>query len=92
MKRKPGDYKERFYRNRILKNNLKKFNVTIRESDIFISADDLYSDYAFQSLCKYRSYLEAYIASHPEFLTSLKPVQGDDFAPQIIKDMILASS
>ena len=91
MKRIPGDFKERTYRNRIIKNNLRTFNVTIRESDIFISADALFSDAALHSLCKYRSHIEAYIGSHPKFLTSLNPVQCDDYAPQIIRDMISAA-
>lgn len=91
MKRKPKDYRERTYHKRIIKNHLNTFTVTIRESYLFISADDLIYDAALMSLCKYRSYLETYIASHPEFLSSLVPLQTDDFAPQIIKDMILSA-
>jgi uncharacterized protein len=91
MKPARENYKERIYRNRILKNNLKTFNVTIYESDIFISADDIFIDAAFRSLHKYRSYLETYITSHPEFLTSLRPVKPDEYAPQIIRDMIVAA-
>lgn len=91
MKRFRGDYQERTYRNRILKNNLRLFNVTISESDLLISADDYLSAAALYSLSKYRSYLDAYIASHPEFLTTLQPFQDDDYAPQIIRDMIAAA-
>jgi uncharacterized protein len=81
---------ERSYRNKILKNNLTTFNVTVRETDIFVRADyDLKKTTLF-SIHKYRSYLEAYITSHPEFLTSLRPVQSDNFAPPIIRDMIIA--
>jgi hypothetical protein len=91
MKRGREDFHERLYRNRIIKNNLKTFNVTIRETDIFISADDLLKDVASLSIHKYRTYVEAYINSHPEFLTSLYPVRHDDYAPQIIRDMIAAA-
>ncbi len=91
MKRFPGDYQERTYRNVLLKHNVKTFNVTIRESDLFIIADDILSDAAFHSLYKYRSHLEAYITSHRVFLTSLRPIQLDDYAPQIIRDMIGAA-
>ncbi len=91
MKRVRADYEERLYRNRVLENNLKTFNVTVRESDLFISADDFLIDAALLSIHKYRSYLEAYIISHPEFLNSLHPVQRDDYAPQIIRDMIVAA-
>jgi uncharacterized protein len=91
MKRVRGDYQERIYRNRILRNDLKIFNVTIRESDLFIRADDILVDAALLSIHKYRSYLETYITSHPEFVTSLRPVQLDDYAPQIIRDMMVAA-
>ena len=91
MKRAQEDFEERLYRNRILKNNLKTFNVTIRESDIFIGADDFLKDVASLSIHKYRTYLESYINSHPEFLTSLHPIQFDYLAPPIIRDMITAA-
>ena len=91
MKHDRWDYQERIYRNRILKHNLTTFNVTSRESDLFISADDVLSDAAFRSLYEYRSCLEAYITANPEFLTSLQPVQPDDYAPHIIRDMIVAA-
>jgi uncharacterized protein len=91
MRRVQGDYQARLYRNQILKNNLKTFNVTIRESDLFITADDIFIDAASFAVHKYRTYLEAYMTSHPEFLTSLYPVQTDDYAPQIVRDMIAAA-
>ena len=91
MKHFPGDYQERTYRNRILNNHINTFTVTAGESDLFISADCLLFDAAMLSLYRCRSYLEAYITSHPEFLTSLRPLQRDDFAPQIIRDMLVAA-
>jgi len=36
--------------------------------------------------------IEEYIRIHPEFRTSLVPVSGDNLAPDIIKDMLEASS
>ena len=83
-------YHERSYRNKILKNNLITFNVTVNESDIFVGADYDLKEITLGAIHKYRSYLDAYITSHPEFLTSLHPVQFDDFAPPIIRDMIIA--
>jgi len=81
---------ERTYRNKILNNNLTTFNATVRESDIFVRADYDLRETTLSAIHKYRSYLEAYISSHPEFLTSLRPVQFDDFAPPVIRDMIIA--
>ncbi len=91
MKRIQEVYRERTYRSCILKNNLSNFNVTVGESDLFIGADDNLHDAAFALLYKYRSYIETYISLHPEFLTSLVPVQFDYFAPAIIRDMISAA-
>jgi uncharacterized protein len=90
MNRIQEDYRERSYRNKILKNNLTTFNVTVRESDIFVRADYDLKETALLAIHKYRSYLESYITSHPKFLTSLNPVQFDEFAPPIIRDMIIA--
>jgi len=81
---------ERSYRNKILNNNLIAFNVTVRESDIFVRADRDLKEITLSAIHKYRSCLYAYIDSHPEFLTSLRPVQSDHFAPPIIRDMIIA--
>jgi uncharacterized protein len=88
---KKEEFRERVYRHNILKNNLKTFNVSVRESDILISADDYIENTALSAIHKYRSYIEAYIALHPEFLTSLHPVHLDAFAPPIIRDMMLAA-
>jgi uncharacterized protein len=90
MSRIQETFTERSYRNRILNNNLTTFNVTVRESDIFVRADYDLKEITLSAIHKYRSYLNAYIDSHPEFLTSLRPVQFDDFAPPVIRDMIIA--
>jgi ApbE superfamily uncharacterized protein (UPF0280 family) len=81
---------ERSYRNETLNNSLTIFTVNVRESDIFVRADNDLREITLSALHKYRSYLEAYISLHPEFLTSLRPVQFDEFAPPIIRDMIVA--
>jgi uncharacterized protein len=91
MNRNPADYRDRIYRNRILKNDLKVFNVTVRETDIFISADSDLSQIAFASVHRLRSSLETYIVAHPEFLTSLNPVPYDELAPEIVREMMRAS-
>jgi uncharacterized protein len=92
MHRNPSDYQERTYRNSILKNDLNVFNVTIQETDLFISADSELSQIALESVHRLRSSLESYIAAHPKFLTSLSPIPYDGFAPEIIRDMMTASA
>ncbi|MBN1472678.1 MAG: UPF0280 family protein [Syntrophaceae bacterium] len=85
------EFKERKYRNQILKHNLKSYNVIVGETDLFITSDTDESEYVLKSIYLYRSFIQTYISSHPEFLTSLEPVTKDDFAPVIIRDMIESS-
>jgi len=91
MKRNPEDYRDRTYRNRILRNNLKVFYVNVRETDIFISADSDLTQIALASVHRLRYALESYIVAHREFLTSLNPVTYDELAPEIVRDMMRAS-
>jgi len=92
MVRKPTDYCIRSYRRDFIKHNLKTFNVKVEESDLFISADSDLSLLARRSVHQVRSHLEAYIIIHPEFLTSLTPLPYDEWAPEIVREMIKASA
>jgi uncharacterized protein len=92
MERNPADYRDRFYRNWTIKNNLIGFNVTVRETDIFISADSNLTSIALASVHRLRSSLESYIDVHHEFLTSLDPVVYDEWAPEIVREMMRASA
>jgi ApbE superfamily uncharacterized protein (UPF0280 family) len=85
-------YEERTYRNLISKDNLKSYNVAIAESDLFISSDVNLASEAKKSLLNHRSLLENYIKKHPQFLTSLLPLPGDDLAPAIVRDMLINSN
>ncbi len=91
MNRNPADYRERTYRKGILKNDLKVFNVTVRETDLLVSADSDLSQITLTSVQRIRSSLGSYIAAHPDFLTSLVPISYDEFAPEIVRDMMKAS-
>jgi len=88
----PEDYRERTYRHNILKNNLIVKNITIKETDIFISSDTDITDTVLKSVHRLRSSLESYITFHPEFASSLLPISYDEFAPAIVREMMLASS
>jgi ApbE superfamily uncharacterized protein (UPF0280 family) len=85
-------YEERTYRNLISKDNLKSYNVAIAESDLFISSDANLASEAKKSLLNHRSLLENYIKKHPQFLTSLLPLPGDNLAPAIVRDMLITSN
>lgn len=92
MERNPKDYRDRIYRNWTIKNNLIGFNVTVRETDIFVSADSDLTSIALASVHRHRSSVESYISGHREFLKSLTPVAYDEWAPEIVRDMIRASA
>jgi ApbE superfamily uncharacterized protein (UPF0280 family) len=84
-------YQERTYRNRVSHNDLTSFHICVRETDLLISCDSDLSQKALQYVYIYRGFIESYIKNHPDFLTSLSPVRVDNFAPPIIRDMILAT-
>jgi ApbE superfamily uncharacterized protein (UPF0280 family) len=85
-------YEERTYRNLISKDNLKSYNVSIAESDLFISSDVNLASEAKKSLLHHRSLLENYIKKHPQFLSSLLPLPEDGLAPPIVRDMLINSN
>ena len=85
-------YEERTYRSLISKKNLKSYNVTIGESDLFISSNiNLVTD-AKKSLLIHRTHLENYIKNNPRFLTSMLPLPQDNLAPPIVRDMLEKST
>ncbi|NQU03172.1 MAG: UPF0280 family protein [Syntrophaceae bacterium] len=84
-------YCERVYRNKISGNNLTTYQVTVKETDLYISSDNDLRDIAIKSVYRHRNTIEEYIKFHPEFSTSLIPVNNDELAPPIIKDMIAAA-
>jgi len=85
------DFQERTYRNRVSHNNLIPFHVCVRETDLFILSDSDLSEIALKSIYIHRGFIESYIKSHPDFLTSLVPVAEDRLAPSIVRDMLKTS-
>jgi ApbE superfamily uncharacterized protein (UPF0280 family) len=92
MQRNPADYRDRTYRNQTIKNHLIGFNVTVRETDLFISADSNLTSIALASVHRFRSSIESYITAHREFSTALTPVAYDEWAPEIVREMMKASA
>ena len=85
-------YEERFYRKSMKTDELESFNVTVGESDLQISAESNLIEETKHLLIKYRNEVAAYIKKHPEFLTSLVPINPTVEAPEIVKDMCRVSS
>lgn len=84
-------YEPRLYRHWIKGRNLVSFNVTVRETDLYIRARRNLSRKTLKAILKYRSLLERYVERHPEFLTALEPFPVGDDAPKIVKAMAEAA-
>ena len=86
------EYIKRTYRNRILSQDLNKYHINVRETDLFITSDQDIEAETAKIVHRLRSHLEVYIDIHPEFLTSLQPLPEDHFAPDIVRGMLKAGS
>ncbi len=84
-------YEERFYRNKISSNH--NFEISYKESDIFVSTSTAFDkNIAFDVLKKYYREIEDYIRVNPLFMSSFSPLDVDERAPDIVKDMLECSS
>jgi len=63
------------------------FNVMVKETDLYLRAASNLRRKAHRLVLKYRGRLERYIARHPDFLTSLEPIEVEAGAPKIVRDM-----
>ena len=80
-------YEERAYRNYVKAENLIKFEVIEKESDLLILAEKNLYDKALAFTLKYRTELEKYIASDPTFLKTYSPHRVRYDAPPLVKAM-----
>ena len=84
-------YEERTYRDLVKTDDLVKFEVIVKETDLLIRAEKDLSREAREAVLKYRHQLETYISFHPAFQRSLVPIEDDVFAPEIVREMIRVS-
>ncbi len=84
-------YEERTYRNLVKTDDLIKFEVMVKETDLLVRAERNLSKETRESILKYRHQLEAYIETNPEFQRSLIPLKDDVYAPEIVREMIRTS-
>ena len=80
-------FEPRTYRHWVKGNDLISFNVTEKETDLYIRASRNLKRKAYKLVLKYRGILEKYIERHPSFLTSLEPFPVTGNAPHIVKLM-----
>ena len=84
-------YEPRTYRNLVKTDDLIKFEVIVKETDLLVRAEKDLSRETREWVFRYRGQLETYITLHPEFQKSLVPLKDDPYAPEIVKEMIRAS-
>ncbi|MFC1970388.1 UPF0280 family protein [Chloroflexota bacterium] len=81
----------RTYRHWIEGKDLASYNVTIKETDLYIRSKVNLQKKARRLVLKYRHQLEKYIEQNPIFLTSLEPLPTPSYAPNMVKLMIEAT-
>jgi ApbE superfamily uncharacterized protein (UPF0280 family) len=85
------NYQERTYRNYVKAENLIKFEIIDKETDLLILAEKHLYDKAFAYVLKYRAEIERYIESDPNFAKTYSPHRIRHNAPQIVKEMAAAA-
>jgi len=89
---KSSEFVPRIYRHWIRGTELASYTVTVKETDLYIRTVIGLRSKAEKLVLKYRASLEGYIEKHPEFLTSLVPVDVEKDAPRIVRAMAEVSS
>lgn len=85
-------WEPRFYRRSMSSENLVAFRVVVAETDLMVHAERDMSPEAEEAVRALRSDLEHYISTHPRFAESFVPLEVEESAPQIVRDMALAAS
>ena len=84
-------YQPRTYRHWVKGEDLISASVTVKETDLYVSALTNLKRRTIKLVIKYRNMLEGYIKQHPFFLTTLNPIDVGKDAPQIVKSMAQAA-
>jgi len=84
-------YEKRTYRNLVKIDDLIRFEVVVKETDLLVRAERDLSKETRESVLTYRHQLETYIAANPPFQESLVPLTDDPYAPEIVREMIRTS-
>lgn len=80
-------YEQRTYREWVTDRDLVSFQVTDKETDLFIRADKDLTAEAKNLVKKYRRQIEDYLRKDSKFLTALEPQKVDSTAPAIVREM-----
>lgn len=82
---------ERSYRKRVKAKGLVSFQIAMKETDLWVSAERRLEAETRDLVLNKRQQLETYIHTHPDFLTTLQPYPEDPYAPTMVREMIEAS-
>jgi ApbE superfamily uncharacterized protein (UPF0280 family) len=85
-------FQPRDYRSWVQTPELVAYTVKIKETDLYIRTLEDLSVLAFRIVKKHREALETYISFHPFFASSFEPVDVEENAPQIVREMASASA
>lgn len=91
MKFEMSPYEARTYRKKDNANDLVSFHMAVKETDLWVSADQNLQKETRDLILDCRQQLEAYITTHPGFAETLFPQQEDPLAPPIVREMIHAA-
>ena len=80
-------YEPRTYREKMLAKGLVSFHVVIKETDLHVSARSPLKEETEKAVKKYRKDLEDFIEKQPLFVTTLKPFDVPETAPDIVRHM-----
>ncbi len=81
-------YEERRYRKKVNPGDLVSFHMVVKETDLWISAEQNLEKETRDVVFDCRQQIEDYILLHPAFLTSLTSLPSDPDASNIVKEMI----
>ncbi|MBW1729946.1 MAG: UPF0280 family protein [Deltaproteobacteria bacterium] len=82
---------ERSYRKRVRSKGLVSFQVCIKQTDLWVSAERNLERETRDLVLDARNQLETYIKGHASFISTLSPWPKDPLAPPMVKEMIKAS-
>ena len=81
-------YQQRTYRHTIDVGGLTAFRVVVKETDLWLRAEQDLTQTARESILLHRGYVEQYIRTHPEFADALVPWEDRALMPRVVRDMV----
>ena len=92
VKRKaPESYRKRIYRSLASEEELVSSYFRLKETDLHVLAGQDVTREVGDLATRYRLQIENYLAAHPQFGTSLTPLDQDELAPPIVTRMLDAA-